>query len=89
MGPDGPKAFKRYWQENEMPFVGMADIKSKTADQYDQEVNILKLGRMPAVFVIDIEGKIRYRHYALKMSDLPENQELFEVLDSIKQEQMV
>jgi peroxiredoxin len=89
MGPDGPNAFKRYWQENEMPFVGMADIKSKVADQYFQEVNILKLGRMPAVFVIDQNGKIRYSHYASKMSDLPENEELFEVLDMIELEQAV
>jgi peroxiredoxin len=89
LGPDGPNAFRRYWEENDMPFIGMADIKSKIASQYDQEVNLLKFGRMPAVFIIDPNGNIRYSHYAKSMSDLPSNQELLEVLDSIPQEEGV
>jgi peroxiredoxin len=89
LGPDGPNAFRRYWAENDIPYIGAADIKSRIAAQYDQEVNLLKLGRMPAVFVIDHEGAIRYSHYAQSMSDLPDNQELFEVLDEIKQEEGV
>jgi peroxiredoxin len=88
LGPEGPNAFRRYWAENGMPFIGLADIKSKIAFQYHQEVNLLKLGRMPAVFVIDHDGAIRYSHYAQSMSDLPANQELFEVLDRIKQEEV-
>jgi peroxiredoxin len=89
LGPDGPNAFRRYWEENDMPFIGMPDIKSRIASQYDQEVNLLKFGRMPAVFIIDPNGIIRYRHYAKLMSDLPSNQELLEVLDSIPQEEGV
>jgi peroxiredoxin len=89
LGPDGPNAFRRYWEENDMPFIGMADIKSRIASQYDQEVNLLKFGRMPAVFIIDPNGIIRYSHYSKSMSDLPSNQELLEVLDSIPQEEGV
>jgi peroxiredoxin len=87
LGPDGPNAFRRYWAENDMPFPGMADVGSKVADQYHQEVSMLKLGRMPAVFVIDQEGVIRYSHYAFLMHDYPRNEELFEILDTIKEEQ--
>lgn len=89
LGPDGPNAFHRYWEENDMPFPGMADIHSKVADQYYQEVNLIKLGRMPAVFVIDREGVVRYQHYAFMMFDLPANKTLFGVLDSIRAEQKV
>jgi peroxiredoxin len=89
LGPDGPNAFRRYWQENDMPFIGMADIKSKIASQYDQEVNLLKLGRMPAVFVIDSRGTIRSSHYAASMSDLPGNDELLNILDRIQKEEPV
>jgi peroxiredoxin Q/BCP len=85
LGPDGPNAFRRYWEENDMPFIGMADIKSRIAGQYDQEVNLLKFGRMPAVFVIDSDGIIRYSHYAQSMSDLPPNQQLFDVIDQINE----
>jgi peroxiredoxin len=42
---------------------------------------------MPAVFVIDQEGVIRYSHYAFLMHDYPRNEELFEILDTIKEEQ--
>ncbi|MAT43079.1 MAG: thioredoxin peroxidase [Anaerolineaceae bacterium] len=84
LGPDGPRAFKRYWEENDIPYIGLADIKSKIADSFSQEVNLFKLGRMPALFVIDKEGIIRYAHYGDSMSDIPENSEVLEVIKQIK-----
>lgn len=84
IGPDGPRAFKRFWEEQKMPFIGLADVGSKVGDLYQQEVNILKLGRMPAVFVIDEEGKIRFVHYAQSMADIPSNSQILDVLDSWK-----
>lgn len=86
LGPDGPRAFKRYWEENDIPYIGLADIKSKVADLYYQEVNLFKLGRMPAVFIIDKEGIIRYTHYGNSMSDIPENSEILEEIKRIQTE---
>jgi peroxiredoxin Q/BCP len=86
LGPDGPNAFLKYWQENELPFIGLADIKSKVADLFYQEVNLLKLGRMPALLIIDTKGKIRFVHYGKSMSDIPTNEEVLMVLDSINNE---
>jgi peroxiredoxin len=86
LGPDGPNAFRRYWAENEMPFTGLPDIRSKIGDLYYQEVNLLKLGRMPAVFVIDRAGLIRYVHYGDSMSDIPENSEITTFLDLLNSE---
>ncbi len=83
IGPDGPNAFRRYWQENDMPFPGLADLRSRVAQRYDQEVNLFKLGRMPAVFIIDGEGVIRYVHYGDSMSDIPPNTELLGVIDQL------
>ena len=83
LGPDGPNAFRRYWQENEIPFIGCADIKSQVADQFHQEVNLLKFGRMPAIFVLDKEGQIRYSHHGDSMSDIPSNEEVLHILDDI------
>jgi peroxiredoxin len=84
LGPEGPMAFSRFWQEQDMPFIGLADIGSKVADLYYQEVNLFKLGRMPAIFIIDLEGYIRYCHYGNSMSDIPENKEVLAVLDELK-----
>ncbi len=66
-----------------MPFVGLSDVKSKNAEKYYQEVNLLKLGRMPAVFIIDPEGRIRYVHYGDSMKDIPENSELLAFLKKV------
>jgi peroxiredoxin len=83
IGPDGPRAFKRFWEEQKMPFIGLADVGSKVSDLYQQEVNILKLGRMPAVFVVDEEGKIRFAHYAQHMADIPSNAQVLTILDNL------
>ena len=83
LGPDGPNAFKRFWKENDIPFIGLADVRSRVADQYYQEYNLIKLGRMPSIFVIDKEGLIRYTHYAKAMNDIPENNEILQVLKQL------
>lgn len=84
MGPDGPRAFRRYWEENQIPFIGLPDIKSTVADTYYQEVNLMKFGRMPAEFIIDDKGIIQYLHYGSSMSDIPEPKILLEIIEKIK-----
>jgi peroxiredoxin len=86
LGPDGPNAFKNYWEKENLPFIGCPDIKSKVADQYHQEVNLLKLGRMPALFILDRTGMIRFCHYGDSMSDIPTNAEVLDVIDRLRTE---
>lgn len=83
LGPDGPAAFQRLWRDEGAPFVGLSDAGSRVADQYQQEVNLLKLGRMPAVLVIDRDGRVRYSHYGNSMADIPENEELLALLERL------
>ncbi len=83
VGPEGPDEFRRYWAEHQIPFVGLADPKHSVADAYEQEVSLLKLGRMPALVVVDAKGDIQYRHYASWMSDIPENSDVLGVLDRL------
>jgi len=66
-----------------MPFIGCPDIKSKVANQFHQEIKLFKFGRMPAIFVIDKEGLIRYSHYGDSMSDIPSNAEILKVIDEL------
>jgi len=67
-----------------LPFIGCPDKNSEVADKYYQKVNLLKLGRMPAEFIIDPEGIIRFVHYGSSMSDIPEPEELLEIIDKLK-----
>jgi hypothetical protein len=67
-----------------MPFPGCADLGSKVADMFRQEVNIFKFGRMPVEFIIDRSGIIQYLHYGESMSDIPSIDDLINLIDGIK-----
>lgn len=83
IGPENEKAFQSYWQENDLPFTGLPDPKHSVLKQYGQEVNLFKLGRMPAQMVIDKQGVLRFIHYGHSMADIPENDELLGLLKGI------
>lgn len=86
IGPDGPHAFRKYWQENGIPFTGCPDLRSRVANRYDQEVSLLKFGRMPALFIVDKQGMIRYSHYGDTMADIPSNESILNRLDELNTE---
>ncbi len=86
IGPDGPRAFQRYWADQHLPFAGCPDPKHQVADVYGQQVNWLKLGRMPALLIVDKAGQIRYQHYGESMQDIPRNAEVLVALDQLNQE---
>ena len=50
---------------------------------YGQEVNLFKLGRMPAQVLIDKAGVARFVHYGHSMSDIPENSEILALADEV------
>jgi len=88
VGPDGPRSFQRTWEKQAFPFPGLADPQHTVADLYHQQVNLLKLGRMPAVLIVDQAGQIRYQHYGESMSDIPLNQEILQFLDQLDKERV-
>lgn len=83
VGPNSPDSFKRTWQIEELSMVGLSDPGSMVADFYHQEVKIIRMGRLPALLVLDKEGIIRFLHYGKSMSDIPANPRVFQVLDEI------
>jgi peroxiredoxin len=83
VGPNSPTAFEQYWENESIPFIGLPDPDNRVAKMYRQEVNLFKLGRMPLNCVIDAEGYIRFAHYGASMSDIPSNDELFQVIDEL------
>jgi peroxiredoxin len=85
VGPEGPQAFANYWQRNRLPFIGLPDPKASVLKLYGQEVNILKLGRMPAQMLIDLQGMARFVHYGNSMGDIPHNRELLTLLEQLNQ----
>jgi peroxiredoxin len=86
VGPDDQRAFQDYWRKEGLPFVGLADPTHTVARRYGQEVRLLKLGRMPALMVIDKAGQVAYKHYGGSMSDIPPNPQILAILDELNQE---
>jgi len=86
IGPEDAKTFADWWHKEHMPFTGLADRAHVVANLYGQKVNPLKLGRMPALVVVDKEGKIRYQHYGDSMSDIPSDEAILSLLDDLNKE---
>jgi peroxiredoxin Q/BCP len=86
VGPEGPEAFRSYWERHRLPYTGLPDPKHQVLRSFGQEVNLFKLGRMPAQVVVDREGVARFAHYGHAMSDIPENRELLDLLEQINQQ---
>jgi peroxiredoxin len=83
VGPEDAPTFKTYWTDNNLPFIGLPNPTHTVLKLYGQEVKLLKLGRMPASFIIDRTGLIRFVHYGHSMSDIPSNQDVLQTLRSL------
>ena len=83
VGPEDTAAFRDYFEKESLPFVGLPDPNSTVLNLYGQEVNLFKLGRMPAQVLVDRQGMARYVHYGHSMSDIPENSEILELVEGL------
>jgi peroxiredoxin Q/BCP len=87
VGPEKRGAFEKYWRDNDLPFIGLPNPDHSVLKQFGQEINIFKLGRMPAQVIIDKAGMARYVHYGNSMSDIPDNEEILTLIDKLNAEQ--
>ncbi len=76
VGPENARGFTDYFTKNDLPFIGLPDPTATVLKRYGQEVNLFKLGRMPAQVLVDMQGVARYVHYGHNMSDIPANEEI-------------
>ena len=86
VGPEGPDEFRLYWKSHKLPFIGLPDPTHSVLKRYGQEINLFKLGRMPAQVIIDKQGTARFVHYGHDMSDIPENEEMLQILETFVDE---
>ncbi len=86
VGPEDSKSFAGWWHEHQMPFIGIADPKHEIANIYGQQVKLLKFGRLPASFLIDRSGLIRYSHFGESAADIPESEGILKLIDELNGE---
>jgi peroxiredoxin Q/BCP len=86
ISPDRADAVAKFWNEQRLPFPGMADPDHTVADAYGQRVSLLKMGRLPSVLIIDRDGQIAYVHHGGSMQDIPANSDVLATLDKLDAE---
>lgn len=84
VGPDGPDAFRSYFEREKLPFRGIPDRGGTLLGLLGQEQNWIKFGRLPAVLAIDPEGRVLARHMSRSARDLPD---LGRIADALTQAQ--
>jgi peroxiredoxin len=84
VGPEEAESFRKYWIKVDLPFIGIPDPEQMILKLYEQEVNLFKLGRLPAQMLIDKSGILRYVHYGHSMADIPSNKEVMNLIKSIE-----
>ena len=83
VGPENATAFSNYWQKNDLPFIGLPDPTHSVLKLYGQEINLFKFGRMPAQVTMDKQGMARFVHYGHDATDIPTNEEMLKLLESM------
>lgn len=59
------------------------DETKEVPKELHQEWKLLKLGRMPALLILDKDGIVQYAYYSDSMKDIPENEKIFEILEKL------
>jgi hypothetical protein len=59
------------------------DPSKKVPKMLNQEIKLIKGGRMPGLLIIDKEGIIQFAYFGENMHDIPKNEVLFDVLAKI------
>jgi len=83
IGPENAAAFTRYFNANDLPFIGLPDPEHTVLKLYGQEIYLFKFGRMPAQVLADRAGMARFVHYGHDMTDIPVNSEMLALIDGI------
>ena len=84
VAPHDAEQVAAYWKKEALPMIGVPDAEGRLADLYGQEWKLLKLGRMPALFVVDRMGALVFARYGQSMADIPSNAEVLKLLDGLK-----
>jgi len=84
IAPHEAEKVEAYWEREILPYIGIPDPDGRLGKLYGQEWNLIKLGRMPALFIIDQQGFIAFAQYSKNMADIPKNNVMFKIIEGLK-----
>ncbi len=78
-----PERLREHWAGLRLPFVCVPDPDGRVAASWGQRWNLLKLGRLPAQFVVARDGQVAFAHYARDMADIVPNAAILGVVHGL------
>lgn len=83
IAPHNSQRVRSFWEEESLPFPGIPDPEGRLGKLYGQQWNLLQLGRMPALFIVDQQGIIAFAHYGKSMADIPDDAGILKVIENL------
>ncbi len=72
-----------YLRRHTFPVPLLVDPTHKVYDVYQVESKVLSLGQRPGLFVIDLDGIVRYSHTGRQQWEIPRNADVLRVCRGI------
>ncbi len=74
--PEREDKIRKFLDKEPLDLTFVSDPTHTLADNYNQQVKLFKLGRMPAQILINQDGNKVLEHFANSMADIIENEEI-------------
>jgi peroxiredoxin len=81
---EGAGAAEAYLESHPLPYPVAIDADHETFDDYDVTSRLMSLGQRPGLFVVDGDGIIRYDSIGTQQWQIPPNEEVLSVLESLR-----
>ena len=85
MAPDSPEHARSYFERNRLPFPCLADPDRRAFRLYDVQSRLASLGQRPALFVVDMEGLVRYAYLGWQQWEIPSNDTVLARLQALNE----
>ena len=80
---ESPERSEAYLRSHPLPYPTLVDADHQVFDAYDVTSRLMSLGQRPALFVIDAEGVVRFEEVGAQQYNIPQNDKVLEVLESL------
>jgi thioredoxin-dependent peroxiredoxin len=80
---ESPERSEAYLRSHSLPYPTLVDADHEVFDAYDVTSRLISLGQRPALFVVDTEGVVRFEEVGAQQYNIPPNDKVLEVLESL------
>jgi thioredoxin-dependent peroxiredoxin len=81
---ESPERSEAYLRSHPLPYPTLVDAGHEVFDAYDVTSRMMSLGQRPALFVIDADGIVRFEEVGAQQYNIPRNDKVLEVLESLR-----